>query len=334
MNETPAPPEQDFAAFFAAEIAPVLPSLEAARKDRLRSTYIRAVGAALVVVLAALIAWLLGRPWVAGGILAVGLAAGYFLAVRPAQRHQQAVRDLFIPPLLRFLGAAGGATGDDAGANVSYHREPGDRFALDGFKNSGVLPGLGRSKVEMEDYLGGRYRDTDYRMVEVRLKQSGKNSTSTVFAGLLCDVSVPQPFSCSVIISADSGSLGDKMVDFLRARSAKVAQVPLSHAAFENRFRVYSDNPEEARGLLQEGLLDSLLAISDSLDRQAVSCAFFEGRFLVVIPQSRNFFEIGRLHRSLEHAEEDLRRLAAEFTIPQRLIDNLYGERRPIFPKT
>lgn len=324
MNDTPAPPA-DFDAFFATEIAPALPALEAARKDRLRSASIRVFGTAFVVVLAALIAWLLGRPWIAGGILVIGLAVGYFLASRPVQHHRQAVRDLFIPQLCRFL--------QSTGETVDYHRRPGDRFDLEGFKRSGVLLGLGRSKVELEDFIGGHHRGTDYRMVEARLRQSGKKSSTTVFAGLLCDVSVPQPFSCKVVISPDSGGLGNKLLDFLRGEFAKVEQVPLGHAAFEQRFRVYSDNPEEARGLLQEGLRDSLLAIADSLGEQAVSCAFFEGRFLVVIPQSRNLFEVGRLHRSLDHAEEDLRRLAGEFTIPQRLIDNLYGERKQVFPE-
>ncbi|WP_193367239.1 DUF3137 domain-containing protein [Pelagibius marinus] len=326
MNETPATAQQDFDAFFAAQIAPALPALEAVRKDRLRSATLRALATAFVVVLAALVAWLLGRPWVAGGILVVGLAAGYFLASRPVEHHRKAVRDLFIPPLCRFL--------QSAGETVEYHRRPGDRFDLDGFKRSGVLLGFGRSKVVLEDFIGGRHRDTDYRMVEARLKQSGKSSTTTVFAGLLCDISVPQPFSCKVVISPDTGGLGNKVMDFLRGGFAKVEQVPLGHAAFEQRFRVYSDNPEEARGLLQEGLLDSLLAIADGLGKQAVSCAFFEGRFLVIIPQSRNLFEVGRLHRSLAHAEEDLRRLAGEFTIPQRLIDNLHGERSRVLPES
>ena len=319
MNDSSAPPPPDFDAFFAAEIAPALPALEAARKDRLRKATLRGLGSAFVVVLAAVIAWLAGQRWAAGGILVIGLVAGYFLTRRPGQHHRQAVRDLFIPPLCRFL--------QSAGEPIDYHRQPGDRFDLDGFKRSGVLPGFGRSKVELEDFIGGRHRGTDYRIVEARLKQSGKSSTTTVFAGLLCDIAVPQPFSCKVILSPDSGGLGNKALDVLRGAFAKVEPVPLDHAAFERRFRAYSDDPAEARGLLQEGLLDSLLAIADSLGKPALSCAFFEGRFLVVIPQDKNLFEVGRLQRSLDHAEEDLRRLAAEFTIPQRLIDNLHGER-------
>jgi hypothetical protein len=109
-------------------------------------------------------------------------------------------------------------------------------------------------------------------------------------------------------------------------------QVTLDHADFEKRYRVYSDSPRTARSLLQPALLDSLLAIADDLGVTAVNCAFLDGRFLIALPQRRNLFEIGSLSRSLEHAEEDLRRLAAEFTIPQRLIDNLHGERKRLMP--
>src|SRR3546814_10609386 len=104
--------------------------------------------------------------------------------------------------------------------------------------------------------------------------------------------------------------------------------------AFAARYRVFSDNPAEAQRLLQPGLLETLLALAGELGGEALNCAFLEGRFLMAIPQRRDLFEIGLLHRPLEHAEDDLRRLSAEFTIPQRLIDNLYGERRPLLPES
>jgi hypothetical protein len=167
-------------------------------------------------------------------------------------------------------------------------------------------------------------------MVEARLRRrsGGKRSSSTtVFRGLLCSLSVPVAFDCRVLLVADKGALGNRVTDFLRDTFTEMSPVALDHGAFEDRFQVYSDAPAEARQLLQPGLLDSLLAIADEAGKEAVNCAFLEGRFVIAIPQAKDLFEIGRLHRSLDYAEADLRRLASEFTIPQRLIDTLHGER-------
>src|SRR3546814_8263892 len=97
---------------------------------------------------------------------------------------------------------------------------------------------------------------------------------------------------------------------------------------------VLIDDPTEAQRLLQPGLMEPLLALAEELGEDGLNGAFLDGRFLLAIPQRRNLFEIGRLNRSLEHAEDDPRRLAAEFTIPHRLIDNLHGARKPLLPET
>jgi hypothetical protein len=318
----PAAAAQSFAAFYAREIAPGLPALEAQRRDRLRKAYVRAAGLGFVLAVVAAAGFALPDWRIAVAVLVVlGLAAGAWWVTAPARRHREAVRAVAVAPLQRYLG------------NLEYHRKPdpktpGARFDLDLIARSGIVGGFNRSKLE--DLLSGRHRGTDYQMVEARLRRrsGGKRSSSTtVFRGLLCSLSVPVAFKCRVLLVADKGALGNRVTDFLRDTFTEMSPVALDHGAFEDRFQVYSDAPAEARQLLQPGLLDSLLAIADEAGKEAVNCAFLEGRFVIAIPQAKDLFEIGRLHRSLDYAEADLRRLASEFTIPQRLIDTLHGER-------
>jgi len=321
MNDSAAP--QSFADVFAQEIAPHLEGLENQRQDRLRKTYARLGGTAFAVVILAVIIWFTWHPVGGFAILALGLLIGHFWGLQPARRHRRAVRDLFVPPLCRYLG------------QVEYQRKPKDRFDLERVRRSGITGGFQRAKLE--DLFIGRYRDTDYRMVEARLKKrrrrdSNNQRARTVFRGLLCEASVPAAFEGVTLLVGDKGSLGNRVVDLARKTFTGAEPVHLDHAAFEDRYQVYSTRPGEARSLLQPGLLDTLLALSDELGREAVNCAFVEGCFVIALPQRENLFEVGRLHRSLEHAEEDLRRLALEFTIPQRLIDNLHGERKPVLP--
>jgi hypothetical protein len=321
MKDQEAAP-QSFAEFFATEIAPGLPALEAQRRDRLRKATVRAVGLGFVVAAVAAAAFALPEYRIVLAVLVVlGLAAGAWWVTAPARRHREAVRAAAVEPLRRYLG------------NLDYQRKPGHhkqggRFDLGLIERSGIVGGFNRWKLE--DLLSGRHRDTDYQMVEARLKRrSGgkRRSSTTVFKGLLCSLSVPVAFKCRVLLVGDKGALGNRVADFLRDKCTALTPVPLDHGAFEDRFQVYSDDPAAARELLQPGLLDSLLAIADDAGKEAVNCGFLEGRFVIAIPQAKDLFEIGRLTRSLDFAEEDIRRLAIEFTIPQRLIDNLHGER-------
>jgi hypothetical protein len=338
MNDTKAEssPLQSFAEFYASEIAPGLPALEAQRRDRLRKATVRAVGLGFVVAAVVAAAFALPEYRIVLAVLVVlGLAAGAWWVTAPARRHREALRELVVEPLRRHLGGPGG--------DLDYHRKPGHRkpghhkqggrFDLGLIERSGIVGGFNRSTLE--DLLSGRHRGTGYRMVEARLRRrSGgkRRSSTTVFKGLLCSLSVPVAFKCRVLLVGEpfggmGGKLGNRVADFLRDKFTEMSPVPLDHGAFEDRFQVYSDDPAAARQLLQPGLLDSLLAIADDAGRDAVNCGFLEGRFVIAIPQAKDLFEIGRLTRSLDYAEEDIRRLASEFTIPQRLIDTLHGER-------
>jgi hypothetical protein len=324
MTEAQSPTPEGFTEFFEREILPGLAPLEEQRRDRLRAATARAAGSAIVVVLASLIAWLLEQPIAAAVILPAGAISGYFWARQPARQHRAALRDLVIPPLLRILG------------DVDYHRQPGWHFELERFRRSGVLPTADKAKVTLEDLIVGRYRDTDYRVVEARLKAKSRSrnnaSGKLLFAGLLCDVSVPQDFAGRVLLVAAADDSAGPPQQALPDGLAGLSALSLNQPDFEKRFAVYSDSPRMARGLLQPALLESLLSIADDLKVRALTCAFLEGRFLIALPEPKNLFEIGRLRRSLEMVEQDLRRLAVEFTLPQRLIDNLHSERKPLLP--
>ena len=322
MTKSDTMPRRSFAEFFAAEIAPRLPTLEAQRRDRRRNAYARLFGTAFAVVVAALFVAMAWHALAGGALLIVGAVVGLFWGRLPASRHQEAVREQVIPPLLRYLGSP------------DYHRKPGNRFDLERIRRSGIAGAFTRAKLE--DLFLGRYRDTEFRLVEARLhrkRESGGRKRRTVFAGLLCDVSVPASFASTVLLVGERGTRGDWIAGIMQHNFPAVVPVALDHPAFAERYRVYGDNADEAARLLQPGLLETLLALAEELGDDGLNGAFLEGRFLMAIPQRRDLFEIGRLNRSLEHAEDDLRRLAAEFTIPHRLIDNLHGERKPVLPQ-
>lgn len=331
-GETEAP-RRSFADFFAAEIAPALPALEAQRQDLRRGAVTRSLGTAFVVVVAALLAGMAWHPFAGGALLIAGSATGLIWARRPARRHREAVRARIVPALCRYLGTE------------EYLRKPGRRFDIVRVQKSGIAGAF--TRAQLEDFFAGRHRGTGFRMVEARLyrkrrtgKRDGGRERRTVFAGLLCDIEVPASFTGAVLLIGDRGTRGDWIVGIMRRNFPAAASVMLGHPEFDARFRVLSDDAREALRLLQPGLRETLLSLAEEVDAAEQGAgrdggfngAFLGGRFLLAIPQRRNLFEIGALERSLDHAEEDLRRLAQEFTIAHRLIDNLHGERKPLLP--
>lgn len=317
----------DFERFYEREIAPHAATLEQARQRRVGSFY-RRIG--ISVPLLAILGGGLYLSGVFGGqpfwvlvVVIVGALAAFVWIGRPAARHREAVKDLVIAPVCRFLGG------------LTYSRKANDGFDLAAFRDHGVVGSFNRSSLE--DLFAGTYRDTAFRMVEAKLKRrsrrsKGGSSSRTVFKGLLFDVAVPKPFACRILLTADKGGLANRVEGFFRGKFGGREPVAFDHPAFEERYEVYSDNPEAARALMTPALLDSLVALAAAAERKALTAAFADGRFLLALPHRRNLFEIGRLHRSLDHLEEDVGRLLREITLAQRIIDYLHGDRPELLP--
>lgn len=311
----------DFDRIYAREIAPHARDMEAKRQSRVAAFY-RRIGVSvpmLAVAAGALytIGFLQEQPVWSTVILILGaLGAGYWIS-RPAAKHREELKDLVIAPICHLLG------------DMRYSRKAKGGFDPRHFREAGVVGSYNRSKLE--DLFTGRHRDTGFRMAEARLRRanrgSKRSSSRTVFKGVLFDIEVPKPFSCRVLLTADKGGLVNRMEGFFRDKFGGMAPVSFDHPAFEDRYEVYTDNAEAARALMTPALLDSLVALSEAAGEEALRAAFVNGRFLLALPNSGNLFEIGKLHRSLEHLEADVRSLLDQVTLPHRVIDYLHGER-------
>ena len=316
----------DFERVYAREIAPHARDMEAKRQTRVAAFYRRIGLSVPLIALAAgalyTVGFLQSDPlWSGIGLVVAAAAAGYWIS-RPATRHREELKDLVIAPICRFLG------------DLEYSRTAKGGFNTGRFEEAGVVGHHNRSKLE--DLFTGRHRATGFRMVEARLRRRRRgrrnSGSSTVFKGLLFDIEVPTPFSCRVLIASDKGGLVNRMEGFFRDKFGDTAPVAFDHPAFEARYEVYSDDDAAARALLTPALLDSLVALCEAAEEEALRAAFMNGRFLLALPNRKDLFEIGKLHRSLEHLEEDVRVLLAQVTLPHRVIDYLHGDRPGLMP--
>ena len=178
----------DFDRLYAREIAPHARDMEAKRQSRVAAFY-RRIGVSvpmLAVAAGALytIGFLQDQPVWSAFILVLGaVAAGYWIS-RPAAKHREELKDLVIAPICHLLG------------DLHYSRKAKGGFDTQRFREAGVVGNYNRSKLE--DLFTGRHRDTDFRMVEAKLRRanrgSKRSSSRTVFKGCCSTSTCPSRF--------------------------------------------------------------------------------------------------------------------------------------------
>ena len=307
---------ESFAVEFARTIQP-----ELVRLDNERRHYLR-IALAIWAVAAAVSAGLLVLVWWRGSgvpalILAsvMPLAVGWAASLSPAGRYRDAVRAIVMPPVCRFVG------------DLEYARTPRSGIEPMPLEMIGLLPA--HSEVSQEDEIRGRYRGTEFSMVEMtlrRVRRSGKKrKTTTVFHGVVLALALPQPTEARVLIEREAGVIGRSLANTSAAMRG-LALVEFADQPFEKEFRVYSDSPAEAQRLLGPLMRACLMAIAADRQRINFKAAFTRDRFFCAFT-SASLIEPGSLARPAATLAEDVQRLLREVTLPHRIVDNLHGNR-------
>ncbi len=126
-------------------------------------------------------------------------------------------------------------------------------------------------------------------------------------------------------MAQDNGAVGNRFTAWFKGLGGMNA-VAFDDPAFEERYTVYSDNAEDARGMLSPGFRQSLVAIAQAHD-QPIRAAFDGGRFLLAMESRESFFEPASVFQSAHQMDERISTLVREMTIVHRLIDYLHGDR-------
>ena len=328
------PYEKGFAEVFDQQIAPELEDLERERlalyrkrQRRLTITIVVTAVFALVAAVLSVVTWgHLPQTW---GILTMDQpvswplffafpvlippAIGYVCISKLGVAHGEALRGIVVAAACSFFG------------DLEYFREPGDRFDRERFTKLGVTP-MGRWS-RFEDLFVGRYRDTDFKIVDAAVYQgSGQGSGRIVFDGLLFEIGVPIEFSGRILIGRDEGQVANALKGFFKDRFGNESRVQFADAAFEDRFAVYASDTSEAMRLVSPRFCKNLLALADAYSGKSLGAAFVDGVFLLAVPVPGNLFEPGSIKQSVYDCEDDIHELLKEITVAHRVIEYLHGE--------
>lgn len=303
-----------FEQLFGREVAPRLEHLEALRQTQ-RSRTLRIVGlvAAGELVLL-LITTLFGFGLAFALFSAAGVALVGFVVVHAMQQtYRNSVRETVMPAICEAIGDLGHTTGSTPNIDLNELEE------------LGVVPGHNRRHID--DVFRGRHRDTDFTMAEVKLRRRGsRNSSRTVFRGLVFAIATPHEIPARILIAKDSGLFGNRIKGWFKSFDG-MQRIGLPHEAFEKRFEIYADQPDVALETVSPAFCENLLALADAHDGAPFQAAFQGPRFYLALPKKGDQFRLGSLFRPSDNLEQEARRVLDDVRRVHRLIDFLHGDR-------
>lgn len=228
-------------------------------------------------------------------------ALSFHIAGHPGRLYKQAVKDEAFTRLVRTFGP-----------EFTYRRQ--GLLPMDYLKRSSLIPH--HDEREFEDFISGSWHGVPFALAEAKLidiRGSGKNRRRvTVFAGVFAVFDLPRQIAGKIIIKRDSGTIGNWFGDTF----SSLERVSLEDPTFEKKFEVYGEDQIEARTVLTTTFMERLYQMAEHLGDGRMQGAFYEGKFMAMIPCSRDRFEPsltlaeGAVTRDLERFAADLKDIA------------------------
>ncbi|RFB05974.1 DUF3137 domain-containing protein [Parvularcula marina] len=228
------------------------------------------------------------------GITVIGLA----IAQTPGRRYKSSIKN---EAFNRFVQSFGPEFQYRARGNIP----------MEFLRRSSLIPH--HDKRRFEDYITGVWGGVRFSLMEAKLvdvRGSGKNKRDvTVFDGLFAVFEHKKDFSGRMIIRRDMGAIGNWFGDAF----TKLERVGLEDPRFEKEFEVYSEDQIASRMLLTTTFMERLYHLAKDLGDGRMQAAFYEGKFLAMIPCRKNRFEPsltlqpGAARRDLERFAEELK---------------------------
>lgn len=282
--------EKGFAAYFKANIWPVLKEVEESRLVRL-AKYKKSMATAIPLSIGVfLVALLLDAKFDSKGIISqfslVPIVAIIVRARLQIRLYKQEVKSKFLPVICRFFGNMNYAIGGVSKIESKYRRDIFPTFTF----------------AHCEDFIQGEYKGVVLNLHETTLKKQGRKKSRTVFRGLVLELDLNSNFTGRTLLLKDAGDLGNFLTgdDFNGLK-----RVHLEDPEFEAQFQVFGSDQVEARYVLTTVFMQHLLDLARlrSLDEYPdVQCVLEGNKLIIVIPSWKNLFE----PRGLEESALDL----------------------------
>jgi hypothetical protein len=217
--------------------------------------------------------------YVVGFMAALG---AHFAATRPAAKLQQSTRGRIIPRVLGFIDRIDYRHAETPG---SFHRLP--REALGTFNSE-----------RFDDVISGHYEGSPFELYEATLARGSGKSSTEAFKGVVISFDTVKPFPGLLVATRKSNAA----VGFLRGLfGGQLEELPSGVAALDEKYDFRTDNMEAARPLVTGQLAQALEWLGEAWPGRPVRVALHERDGFLLVPLSRNLFELPGISQPLDY---------------------------------
>lgn len=215
----------------------------------------------------------------------LGLAGMFFVharAVRPARRLQASLRGRLMPVIFGFVEEM---TYRHAEKPASFDRLP--RETVGDF-----------SRERFDDVITGRYDGFAFELYEAKLAGKSGQPAGDAFAGVIVAFETIAPFPGMLVATHKTG----KATGFLRDLFGnRLREIRSGNAALDERYDFRTDNVEAALPLVTGRLAKALEWLHETWPENLSRVALKGRDGFLLIPQSKNFFELPGVSQPLDY---------------------------------
>lgn len=178
----------------------------------------------------------------------------------PIRKYKNAHKSQFMPKLAQALGGFRYSADGGISEKIIVHTQ--------------IIPDY--TRYDAEDCFIGRYKNMKVLFSEARLY----NKKNLVFQGLFVLLELPKPSFAAQLILTSNKQMAH---EWASTRWFKLSSVPAKSSTPEwDRFFGFSENPDEAKGMINDRLLKELSEASDVFSRAPLSVSFMKGKYVFV----------------------------------------------------
>lgn len=212
----------------------------------------------------------------------LGLYWVHAQARKPATRLQQSLRERILPLVFGFIDGVGYRHEETP---VSFKRLPAE--AVGSF-----------NRQSFDDVVAGRYDGFPFELYEATLRNKAGKSNSVVFKGVIVAFETITPFPGMLVATRKTG----KVVGFFRSLfGEKLEELQSGVEAIDQAYEFRTDNVEAARPLVTGRLAQALQWLLEAWPEKPARVALKGSDGFLLIPQSKNFFELPGISKPLDY---------------------------------